>query len=71
MSNVGNAQSQLAQAWRTLQRQWQTTGEQWRDSVQRRFQRDMWQEFERTVPAALNEMKRLADVIAQARHEAP
>jgi len=67
MSSLNTAHERIRNGWRVLQRQWQASGTLWNDPVQRRFEREFWQDFERVVPATMNEMQKLAEVIAQAR----
>lgn len=67
MNALSTARSQLKNAFQTLRNQWQASGALWDDSVQRRFEREFWQDFERVVPSTMNEMQKLEDVIAQAR----
>ncbi len=69
MSNIITAQEQIKTGWRVLQTQWQTTKSLWRDPVQRHFEREFWSAWEREVPATLNAMQHLADVISAARRE--
>lgn len=67
MSSPNNARERLHNGWQLLQRQWQSTCASWNDPVSQRFEREFWQDFERTVPAMMDEMQKLAEVIAQAR----
>lgn len=69
MGNLNNARERIHSGWQGLQGQWHATRELWDDPVQRRFKREFWQEFKRIVPAATEQMRRLANVIAQARRE--
>jgi uncharacterized protein YukE len=69
MSSLKQARERLQDEWTRLQDRWQAAAEQWRDAVQRRFEREFWQEYERTLPPVLHQMDRLAEVIAQARRE--
>lgn len=71
MSGLNSARERIRNEWQVLKRQWQTSCDLWRDAVRQRFQREVWQDFERTVPATLEEMKRLSEVIAKARREVP
>ena len=70
MSSLNTTREQLYAAWQALQHQWQASCALWDDSVRRRFEREFWQDFERVVPATMNEMQKLAEVIAQARRSA-
>ncbi|MEW6230987.1 MAG: hypothetical protein AB1566_01585 [Chloroflexota bacterium] len=67
MSALNTTQEQLHAAWQALQHQWRASCALWDDPVSRRFEREFWQDFERVVPATMNEMQKLAQVIAQAR----
>ena len=67
MGSLLNTQNQLGSSWQALQRKWQASCAQWNDPVSRKFEREFWQDFERVVPATINEMQKLAEVIAQAR----
>jgi|Deesub1362B_J571_1020462.scaffolds.fasta_scaffold74138_2 hypothetical protein len=69
MSTLNDAYERIHSSWQALRGQWRTTCDLWNDPVRRRFEREFWQEFERTVPAAMEQMRRLAEVIAQARRE--
>ncbi len=69
MTGVGQASSQLRNAWARLTDQWQATADRWHDLVRQRFERDFLQEYERAVPLAIREMDQLADLLAQARRE--
>jgi len=59
--------NQFQQAWRQLDQQWQKTTALWDDPVRWRFEQDFWRGLERQVPATLQAIERLAQVIAQAR----
>jgi len=67
MASLLSAHDHLDQGWQSLQRQWQASREQWNDPVSQRFEREYWQEHERLLPATMQEMQKLAEVIAQAR----
>ncbi len=69
MSQMNAAREQIQNQWRALQQQWNASCELWNDPVQRRFEREVWQEFERVVPAALEEMQKLSELLAQAQRE--
>lgn len=55
--------------WAVLQGQWHTACAAWNDAVRTQFEKEFWQEFEQVVPATLEEMRRLGEVIDQARRE--
>ncbi len=59
--------SQLQQALQGLRQQWQRTNALWDDVVRWQFERESWQPLERQAQATLQEMERLAQVIAQAQ----
>ena len=67
MSTLFVARDQLDSAFQSLQRQWQASCALWDDPVRRHFEREFWQDSERIVLATINEMQKLAEVIAQAR----
>ncbi len=67
MASLLNTRQQLGNSWQALQRQWQASRAQWNDPVSHRFEREFWQDIERIVPATMNEMQKLAEMIAQAR----
>lgn len=69
MSTLNDACERIHSGWQVLQRQWRATRELWDDPVQWRFEREFWQEFESVVPATMEQMGRLVEVIAQARRE--
>jgi len=67
MSSLLNAHDQLRNSWQSLRHQWQVSYAVWNDPVSLRFEREFWQSFERVVPETMEEMQKLAEVIAQAR----
>lgn len=69
MGQLNIVREQISSQWKALQQQWRASCELWNDPVQRRFEREIWQEFERVVPAALEEMQKLDALIDQARRE--
>jgi hypothetical protein len=69
MSTLNHARESIHSGWQALQGQWRTSCELWDDPVHWRFEREFWREFDRTIPATMEQMRRLADVIAQARRE--
>jgi len=69
MSTLNDARERTHSGWQALQGKWHTTCELWDDPARRRFEREFWQEFERIVPAAIEQMRRLAELFAQARRE--
>jgi hypothetical protein len=69
VSGLRHAHDHLQAEWQRLQDQWALALERWRDVVCQRFEREYWQEYERTILPALQQMERLDEVIAQARRE--
>lgn len=67
MNSVQQAQQRLQSHWQLLRQQWQATVLLWLDPVRYHFERRFWQEWEKTVPAALAAMERLGQVLEQAR----
>lgn len=59
----------LQGAWLVMRQRLDSTGELWRDAVRQQFEKEFWQEFEQVVPATLEQMRRLGEVIDQARRE--
>ena len=59
--------NQFQQVWHQLCQQWQKSTALWNDPVRWQFERDFWQALERQMPATLQTMERLAQVIAQAQ----
>ncbi len=67
MSTLFATRDHLDSAFQSLKRQWQASCALWDDPMRRHFEREFWQDLERVVPATMNEMQKLAEVIAQAR----
>ncbi len=67
MSSLLQARDHLDNSWKALRLQWQAALTLWNDPVSRHFERDYWQEFERVVSATSEEMRNLAQILAQAR----
>ena len=59
--------NQFRQSWQQLRQQWQRTAALWNDPVRWQFERDFWQPLESRVPATLQTMERLAQIVAQAQ----
>jgi len=68
MSAIATAEERLQTGWRVLQQQWRTTCDLWNDPVRSHFEREFWQEWEQIVPATLDAMQHLAEVISAAQH---
>ncbi len=64
---VNYASSEMEQAWQQVRAQWQKAGGVWNDAVRWQFEREFWQPLESLAPATIQEIERLAQVIAQAR----
>jgi len=65
--SLGVTHNQFQQAWQQLRQQWQKTIALWNDPIRWQFEREFWQTLETQVPATMQTMERLAQVIAQAR----
>lgn len=59
--------NQFQQSWQHLNQQWQKTIALWNDPVRWQFEQDFWQALERQIPATLQTIERLAQIIAQAQ----
>lgn len=69
MTSLVRVRESIQNEWARLQRQWQTTTDLWNDPVRHRFEHDFWVEYERIIGPTLNELDRLALVLAQAQRE--
>lgn len=69
VSAVDHARETLRAHWRVLVQQWDATCEVWRDQVRDRFEKEYWHELSHIVPQTLDELERLAGVLAQARRQ--
>jgi len=67
VSSLAQTQNRLCDNWKALQQRWQTSRAFWNDPVNRGFEREYWQEFERVIPTTMDEMAKLAQLIAQAQ----
>jgi hypothetical protein len=65
MTALGSQIEECSQRWRLLVRHWNNTRDLWDDAVRERFERAVWVEFEKTVPAVLGSMDRLATLITK------
>lgn len=65
--SLNSVHSQFQQTWQLLNLRWQKTAALWDDPVRWQFEQDFWWMLERQVPATLQAMERLAQVIAQAQ----
>ncbi len=69
VNSLVQSHGKIDNEWHLLQRQWQVTTGLWNDFARHRFEREYMQTYEPTVFAALKELDRLAQVIAQAQKE--
>lgn len=69
MNNLNMIHERLQNRFRMLRMEWQRTCEQWDDPVRHRLEREVWREFEDTVPAALDGLRNLSELIAGAYRE--
>ena len=69
MSAIGAVEERLAAHWKVLQQRWRATRERWDDAAARRFERDFWRVVEKALPETLDEMRKLDDVVVQARRD--
>lgn len=69
MNNLNIIHEDLQYKYNRLKLEWQKTCEEWDDSVRDRIEREIWQEFEGTVPQALDELQKLSELIAEAYRE--
>lgn len=67
MSGIRGGHEQIQTRWRMLQQQWRTSCGLWNDPVRHRFEREFWREWEQVVPATLDAMQQLAEVVNAAR----
>ena len=52
--------------WTSLQKHWEATREQWHDTVEQRFEKEFWREWEQQVPKTLKRLAELERVLDQA-----
>jgi hypothetical protein len=69
MNNLNMIHERLQNRFRMLRMEWQRACEQWDDPVRHRLEREIWREFESTVPMALDELRNLSELIAKAQRE--
>lgn len=67
MSNAKASVAQMETALKRLHQQWEQAKALWNDPVRWRFENEHWDPLERQAQATLQEMTRLAEVLAQAR----
>ena len=66
MTSMNASEERLDSAWKALRARWEDTGSKWNDSVRRAFENEYWEPLEAQVRSTLDELQRLAQVIAQA-----
>lgn len=69
MANCKIVREELISEWRNLVRQWRTSRKQWSDPKQLQFEKEIWREFEQTVPRFLDKLGELNLIIEKARRE--
>jgi len=69
MNNLNIIHEDLQYKYNLLKLEWQKTCEEWDDSVRDRIEREIWQDFESSVPQALDELQKLSELIAEAYRE--
>ena len=67
MENLSATRAELQESWQRLCQRWQGTTALWSDPMHWQFEREFWQPLETQVLATMNEMQKLADIVAQAR----
>jgi hypothetical protein len=60
---------QLIEQWRTLVFQWRRTRSEWNDPVALQFEREVWDELERTVPRFLDALGELNSSLERVERE--
>lgn len=63
MSLLRDTADELQAEWLLLRERWESAKEHWRDGVRERFEREFWEEYERVLPAAIAEIRRLDEQI--------
>lgn len=58
---------ELMARWQVVQHRWEDVSENWRDRVRRRFEEEIWRDFERNVPDAVERMESLSRTIKNIR----
>ncbi len=66
MSRIGEMYERMRGEWTSLQKHWEATREQWHDTVEQRFEKEFWREWEQQVPKALKRLAELERVLDQA-----
>jgi hypothetical protein len=68
MRSLSDAHDQLQNSWRLLHLQWEQTCTMWNDPLRHHFEKSFWQATS-AVPGTIDELQKLADVIAKARRQ--
>ena len=69
MNHISRVEEEIAHGWHELQREWTAVLDDWHDPVQRSFEREYWELFEREVPRFMHALNRIAEVIHDAEAE--
>jgi len=69
MNNLNGIQERLQNRFRMLRTEWQRACERWDDPVRYHLEREVWQEFESTIPTDLDELRKLSELIERAHRE--
>ncbi len=67
MSNAKAGVTQMETALKRLHQQWEQAKALWNDPVRWNFEQEHWEPLERQAQMTLQEMTRLAEMLAQAR----
>ncbi|PZS04326.1 MAG: hypothetical protein DLM69_02015 [Candidatus Chloroheliales bacterium] len=67
MASLASSSEQLSASLSRARQTWQRTRELWNDPVSREFESKHWAQVEPTTQPLIEQMKRLAAVIEQAR----
>ncbi len=71
MAHANRAIDQMETAWKSLCQQWEKTSQVWRDQRAREFEKQHWEPLTREVPALLQEMRQMAQVMRKALRNVP
>lgn len=66
MSRLGETHDDLRGAWGNMQERWEGARREWQDAVGGRFEREVWDTFEEAIPALLQSMLELDEVLVNA-----
>jgi hypothetical protein len=67
MASLANSSEQLSASISRARQTWHSTREVWNDPVSREFESKHWAQLEPTTQPVIEQMKRLAALIEQAR----